>query len=246
MQSDLLLKNGLIHKIGGSDYNFRSQTIGEDQMKREIERLSAEMDCAVTNYYLGQQVHGKHVQNISEGYPEKFAGGYLFPGTDGLMTDEPGVALVIKFADCTPIVLYDPVRKVQANVHSGWRSTVQKIASVAIEKMVRDFGSRREDILAYIGPSIAQNDYEVGEEVYEAFKGFPKREQFFISKANGKYLLDVAQANQLLLQEEGILPGHLEISKKKTYHDPALHSARAEGANYGLNAIMTVIQNEGV
>lgn len=241
MQSKLLLKNGLNHIIGGSNYNFRSNHIGEAQMEKEIHRLSSELGVRPSVYYLGQQVHGHHVQDISSGQPGEFAGGCLFEETDGLMTDRPGVALIIKFADCTPIVFYDPIQKVQACVHSGWRSTVQRISAVAVQKMEKEFGSRTENILAYIGPSIAREDYEVGAEVYQAFEEFDYRDEIFDQKENGKYQLDMTLANNLLLKEIGLLEENIDVSKRRTFHDPELHSARAEGKDYGLNAIMTVI-----
>lgn len=241
MQSEMLTALGLAHRIGGAMYNFRSNMIGEAKIQDEIQKLIKEFKAPVKQYYLGNQVHGNHVQYIAEGEPTPFAGGYLFKNTDGLLTDQKGKALIIKFADCTPILLYDPVRKIQANVHSGWRSTVKKISAEAIWQMIGKHGCKTHDIYAYIGPTIAQEDYEVGIEVYDAFSHFDWRDRCFKAKSNGKFLLNLSMANLLSLEDLGLNKEHIQVSTHTTYHDPILHSARVEGANYGLNAIVSMM-----
>lgn len=241
MQSEMLTALGLAHRIGGATYNFRSSVIGEAKIQDEIQKLIKELNVPVEQYYLGHQVHGNHVQDIAEGESTAFGGGYLFKHTDGLLTDQMGKALIIKFADCTPILLYDPVRKIQATVHSGWRSTVQKITAEAIWQMIGKHGCKTHNIYAYIGPTIAQEDYEVGIEVYNAFSHFDWRDLCFKAKSDEKFLLDLSLANLLALEDLGMNKDHIQVSVHTTYHDPTLHSARAEGANYGLNAIVSVM-----
>lgn len=239
MYSELLMKNGLKNLVGGSDYNFRSATVAETFVS-DVERLVKEAGIEPEAIYTGKQVHGKTIEYASGTNGEDFSIGRHFEDTDGLITDKPGVALLIKYADCTPIVLFDPVKKVQASVHSGWRGTVQRIGEEAVLKMVNEFGSRKGDILAYVGPSIDQDHYEVGPEVYEAFEGENDRHLYF--KEHGeKYLLDMAEANYRLLLKAGLLPENIEVEKAKTYTSDALHSARKEGKEYGLNGILTMM-----
>lgn len=240
MHSELLTEHGLINVIGGSDYNFRSATAGETFVY-DVERLIEETGVEPEVVYTGIQTHGKNIEYATGSNGRDFVIGRQFEDTDGLITDKVGVALLIKYADCTPIVLFDPVKKVQASVHSGWRGTVQRIGEEAVLKMVHDFGSRKENILAYVGPSIEQAHYEVGPEVYEAFAKASDREKYFKKKGE-KYLLDMAKANVQLLLKSGILPEHIEVATAKTYANPSLHSARREGVEYGLNGILTIIQ----
>lgn len=239
MHSKLLRENGLQNIIGGSAYNFRYAN-AKESFKSDVERLLEAAKLEPNEIYTGHQVHGHNVVYVDGEKGEDFVIGRQFPEADGLITDKAGVALLIKYADCTPIVLFDPVNKVQASVHSGWRGTVQKIGQVAIEKMVSEFGSKKENILAYLGPSIDQENYEVGLEVYEAFADDPNREKYF--KPNGeKYLLSMSQANYQLLLNCGISPENIEVDTTSTYISNDLHSARKEGKDYQLNAIITMI-----
>ena len=242
MESSLLKKQGLCTFIAGSEYDFRMQTIGE-KVTVSVEKALKACQMEPKEIYSGQQVHGVHVAYADGKNGESFLYGKQFSKTDGLITDKPGITLLIKFGDCTPVVLYDPVKKVQAVVHSGWRSTVGRISLCAIERMEREFGCDRRNIFAYIGPSIDQAHYEVGPEVYEAFQDFSSREDFF-QPHNGKYLMSMTDANLSILTEAGIPLQQIEVEKKSTYLDPQLHSARREGSDYQLNAMLTMIPEE--
>lgn len=241
MFSKRLKENGLLNFIGGSHFNFRAVTAGKT-IKEDYEGLLEK--AGITNpleIYSGQQTHSTNVVQVEAEEGEPFLVGREFPETDGLLTAKKHIALVIKFADCTPIVLYDPTEKVQAIVHSGWRGTVGEISKIAIEKMVNDFDVKLENIFAYVGPSIDQENYEVGAEVYEAFSMNPDRDLFF--KPYGKkYLLDMSLANIQLLLQAGLKEENIEVEKTSTFISENLHSARKEGKNYGLNAMVTYMQ----
>lgn len=128
----------------------------------------------------------------------------------------------------------------QAVLHSGWRGTVQEFAAHALERLESDFKCRREDLVVYLGPSIDQMNYEVGIGVYEAFGDFAERDQFF--KPHGeKFLLSMSDANLVLLLAHGLRREQIEVSRESTFENPALHSAKREGADYGLNALITII-----
>ena len=239
MHSELLLKHGLINRVAGSDYNFRYQTVGNN-VTEDVNRLLNEMNVSPDAIYSGQQGHTAHIAYVDGKNGEDFAYGKTFKDTDGLITDKKNVALLIKYADCTPIVLFDPVQKVLASVHSGWRGTVEKIGKRAVDRMVEEFHCKKEDILAYVGPSIDQANYEVGKDVYDAFASFDNRNYFFEPKGE-KFLLSMTDANLSVLLEAGLLEDHIEIERVSTYTDDRLHSARQEGPTYGLNGILTMM-----
>lgn len=90
-----------------------------------------------------------------------------FENTDALVTNQRGVALALNFADCVPLLFYDPVKKVVAGAHAGWRGTVAKIGPKTVEKMVENFKSNPADIIALIGPAIGKCCFEVQEDVKE-------------------------------------------------------------------------------
>ena len=118
------------------------------------------------------QVHGDRVAVVtSAGTTREELEGY-----DAIVTDVPGVAIGARTADCIPVLMYDPVRRVVAAVHSGWKGTVLKIAAKTLAVMASKYGTRAADIIAVIGPGIGPDSFQVGPEVAEAFlaAGFPE------------------------------------------------------------------------
>lgn len=229
------------HAIFGSDYNFR-QVHGEEKYQSNLKRALEAMSIAPKQLFHGNQVHSNHVAIVgaSTEYQACFAGHPLIDQTDGFITNCPETALLVRMADCTPILLYDPVNHVLAAIHSGWRSTVKRISAQAIEKMKQNFGTQAEDVLAYVGPCIDLENYQVGPEVYQAFNDFASRETFF--KPDGdKFLLSMAQANIQVLVDAGVSINNIDLSPLSTYLSDQLHSARQEGADYQLNALIAYL-----
>lgn len=170
-----------------------------------------------------------------------------FSDVDGLITNIPGVALVTQYADCTPLLFCDPIKKVCATSHAGWRGTVQQIGKVTIEKMVSEFGCNPKDIVVGIGPSIKQCCYEVDDPVYNAFSElkYINPDDIFIKKANGKYMLDLVKANFLILVNAGVNPENIDCSDVCTncYHED-LHSHRATAGKRGNLAAIISLKEE--
>lgn len=241
MKSELLERHGLSHYIAGFNYNFRAKIMG-DAVQGEYQRAVSQLDELPQAIYSGTQVHGAQLAycNGSTGSFDAVSGSLHFANTDGLITDKDGVALVIKYADCTPVIIFDPVKRVHASLHSGWRGTVANISLVALDKLVHEFGSQLSDLVIYLGPSIDQANYEVGREVYEAFAGFASRDEFF-KPIGEKFILSNIDAIYYSLLECGIEASQIEKATESTFTDKRLHSARLEGPDYGLNAIITMM-----
>lgn len=110
------------------------------------------------------QKHTNVVQNITEFTNENFE------FVDGFVTNQKGIPLVTKYADCTPIIFYDKIKNVIGNVHSGWRGTLQRISQKAVIMMQEKYGSNPEDIIVCIGPCIKQYHFEVEEDFIQRFK----------------------------------------------------------------------------
>ena len=138
-----------------------------------------------------------------------------FHDIDGMITDEPGVVLATFYADCVPLYFVDPVHRAIGLSHSGWRGTVAKIGAKFVAYIQREYGSKPENIIAAIGPSICRSCYEVGEEVAEEFKQVFLPEEIPLimdDKGNGKYQLDLWKANELILTQAGIRKENLDIT----------------------------------
>lgn len=183
---------------------------------------------------LPRQTHSDHVLWIDKaGRPED---------TDAVITDQPGLCLCVKTADCIPVLLYDTRRHRIAAVHSGWRGTVARIVQKTIRQMQPIEAS---DIHAIIGPGISLHWFEVGNEVYEAFKteNFPMERiarHYPLKQLSrkedgdaGAWHIDLWEANCWLLEEEGVADVFIEGTCTRS--TTAFYSARRETINTGRN-----------
>lgn len=187
--------------------------------------------------------HQTHTTNVSVVRAEDR--GTQFMETDGLITDVPGICLVTFFADCVPLYFVDPVKRAIGLSHSGWRGTVNKMGKVTVEKMTEVFGSAPGDILAAVGPSICQDCYEVSADVIEKFKENFEEElwsKLFYEKRNGKYQLNLWEANKQVFLEAGISEDHMAVTNLCTHCNPdILFSHRMTGNKRGnLSAFLAL------
>ncbi|MDT3696374.1 MAG: peptidoglycan editing factor PgeF [Ignavibacterium sp.] len=144
--------------------------------------------------------------------------------SDALITNKTGLGLAVIIADCTPIFIYDNQNKVIAAVHAGWRGTEQNILGKTLYQLSKEFNSIPKDLNVYVGPSISQNNYEVGEEVAEKF------EKKYLIRSDKKHLLDVSGANYDTLLEFGIPKVQIQRSVLCTFEYRELfHSYRRDG-----------------
>ena len=142
-----------------------------------------------------------------------------YPECDALVTNTPGICLLVFTADCTPLLFHDPVTGAVGAAHAGWRGTVQAIGAKTVEAMVKNFGAKPEDIRAAIGPNIGfchfETDADVPEAVREAFGS--EAEQYICQKGE-KYFLDLKAINAMVLRRAGVR--HIEISDACTMCSP--------------------------
>ena len=166
-------------------------------------------------------VHGKEIARVDE--PRG-----VVQGVDGLVTDQRGISLFATYADCYPIVLWDPVKRSAALVHAGWRGTVARVGPAAVRALGEHYGSKPADIRAGIGPGICGRCYEVGEEV--ALRFDPR----FVSGGKGdRSLLDLAAANRAQLEEVGLHEIHsLDVCTKESSFLPS-HRREPDGTRFG-------------
>ena len=158
--------------------------------------------------------------------------------SDGLITNKKEIVLATTNADCILLLFFDPVKKVAANTHSGWKGTLQEIGAKTVEKMKNIYGCNPKDIIVCICPSIRKCHFEVGEDVKDMFnKQFKKlgNTDEFILKANGKWYIDTVYINKKILKIVGILEENIEDSQIcSVCNKDIIHSFRAEGEGYGL------------
>ena len=191
----------------------------------------------------GHQVHDSKIAFIDRpGLTREDLEGY-----DAFITALPGVAIGVRTADCVPVLLYDPVRRVVAAVHAGWKGTVLHIVCKAIGAMAARFGCKAQDLRAVIGPSIGPDSFQVGEDVVERFRanGFPMKDIWSFrgesdgTPMSGGHHIDLWMANRWLLEDSGVLPANIQTAGIDTFTDTSFFSARREGVKCGriINSI---------
>lgn len=164
---------------------------------------------------LAHQVHSAKVAVV--GAQERGRGAFDNAGrladTDALVTDEAGICLLVMSADCVPVLLYDPCKRVIAAVHAGWRGTVGGIVSAAVQRMVGDYGCCPGHIIAGIGPSIGVCCFEVGEEVAAVFsERYPLHANIVSAAQEGKKRINLWEANRFELLSAGVAEAHIEVA----------------------------------
>jgi hypothetical protein len=193
------------------------------------------------------QVHGRHVVTIRRGIDSAALASLrdTRPDADGIVSDAPDIGLVIRAADCVPLLMADRRSGAVAAVHAGWRGTAGRVAVAAIDALGRDFGSRPADLVVAIGPAIGPCCYEVGTDVVDAFAsaGHERHliERWFLappprrgSAERAKLRLDVAGANRDQLILAGVPENSIHVAGLCTaMHLDVLTSYRAEKERAG-------------
>jgi YfiH family protein len=163
------------------------------------------------------QVHGTDILTVTS--PGRFE------GYDALITNVPNVQLAVTVADCTPILIYDPIEKAIAAIHAGWRGTAGQIVRKTVEAMEKAFGTKTQNCVAYIGTCIDEYSFEVGEDVSQHFDSVHKR----WDAAKEKFFVDLKLANKDQLLMTGLKPDNIEVSAYSTVlHNEDYFSYRHE------------------
>jgi len=179
-----------------------------ERVRANRERMARAVGWDPAHIVSALQVHGRRVAAVGREHLRKAD----LADTDALVTGESGILLLLKFADCAPVVLWDPVRRVVGLAHAGWKGTVLGIPAATVEFMARTFGSSPADIMAGIGPSIGPCCYRVGPEVASvAERGFAGA-GVVLRDADGGAIFDLWSANAETLMRAGVLEENIAIA----------------------------------
>lgn len=221
----------------------------DEDVWENYRKISMAIGFPMENIVTSDQTHTVNVRRMDK---EDKGNGITKPrpytDVDGMVTNVPGLVLATFYADCVPLFFVDPVKKAIGLSHSGWRGTVSRIGKVTIKKMEEEYGSDPSDIYAAIGPSICQECYEVSEDVIEKFSSAFKEKDWdslFYKKENGRYQLDLWEANHIILLESGIREEHISMPGICTCCNPNfLFSHRAsKGKRGNLGAFLGLKEN---
>lgn len=186
------------------------------------QHLSEALQIPLTSITTAKQVHGRHVRILSRSLKGRGACDYhsAINSTDALVTDVPGICPTVLLADCVPILMYDPSKRVVGVVHAGWKGTLGTISQKTVEIFRKDFGSMPEEIIACIGPSIGPCCFQVGHEVITQIENAFGTKEGYITKdsQNGGYF-NLWKANQEQLIRAGLLERNIESARICTAHN---------------------------
>lgn len=228
----------------GIDKNFRTfKSNREPLLNNEYEnsmnnykQFCKQIGADYKNIIKANQAHTDNVVNIDEININNTIDTKIL--SDGLITNKREIVLATTNADCILLLFFDPVKKVIANTHSGWKGTLQEISIKTVEKMINIYGCNPKDIIVCICPSIRKCHFEVGEDVkeifYKQFKKLRNTDEFIFNR-HEKWYVDTVYINKMLLKGMGISEDNIEDSGIcSVCNSNIIHSYRVEGKNYGL------------
>ncbi len=204
--------------LGEGDLNMALHVADDAKLVRENrQRASEALGIDFCRLIAAEQVHGTNIVCVDAAQAGRGRLDYTdsIAGTDGLLTNSAGLGLMLCYADCVPVIIADPISKVVAVVHAGWRGTVSLIVEQAVNKMVAEFSVRAADCLAVVGPAIGACCYKVDQKVLKmAAENMTNHQAFFYQTAENSWQFDLWQANrqQLLavgLQADSIVMGNI-------------------------------------
>jgi len=233
----------------GIDKSFRTskvngQKLEESEYKKSLEnyeKLCKQLNLNYKNVIRPNQNHTDKVKIVDKKFNENEPDFNLeeYTDTDGLVTNKKDLILATTNADCILLLFFDPVKKVIANTHSGWKGTLQRISVKTVKKMVDEFGCNPENIICCICPSIRKCHFEVDKDVKEMFeKEFNDIELNQIIEEKGqneKFNIDTVLINKVILKNEGLKSENIiDSGICSVCNSNLIHSFRVEKEGYGL------------
>ena len=234
----------------GIDWNFRTTTpdkkeLPKDQYEKNIKsykKLCEKLNMNYKNLVKPNQDHTDKVKLVKDkieiNKPDFDIKEY--DRIDGLFTNKKDIILGTTNADCILLLFYDPIKDIIANIHSGWRGTLQRISVKTVEKMVKEFNCNPEDIICCICPSIRKCHFEVDKDVKDMFENEYRDlnlDEIIEEKVtNQKWNIDTILINKIILKEAGLKEKNIIDSKIcSVCNSNKIHSYRVEKEGYGLN-----------
>lgn len=208
-----------------------------DIVVKHRDLLAGAMGITASHLYFPSQVHKTRIVRVTNNTKTDDV-----METDALITNEKGICIAVMSADCVPVLLYDRKNNAIGAVHSGWRGTVEMILTKTLNEMKSAFGTRGEDLIAGIGPSVCQDSYEVGAEViHEVSRAFGKNSGLMVRQANNKAKLDLWAANKIQLLVFGVPASQIEVSNLCTVknNDHFFSARKGDSGRFGAGILMT-------
>ncbi len=238
---------GIPHLMSTRDMDLGFTTCGnEGAITEQYARMAKAMGRPSMALYVMRQVHsGKVVDTSDYGKTEdtyELGDIRVVRGIDGMITREANTGISVTVADCVPLVIYDPVKKCLANLHSGWKGTLQKIGQTGLELMMAKYGTKATDCRVFLGPHIGLADFEVTEEVASAFRT-AFGEKYVHPKDETHSRIDLNSVITDMFIALGVGAENIYAAEESTVADPGLyHSFRRDGREFGIMSLLAMVE----
>ena len=245
----------------GTDVNFRTARVNKQQLPeqefkkamQDYKNLCNAINVDYKNVVKTNQEHTDNIKIANKKINKDFPDINLeeYSKTDGIITQKENLVLSTTNADCILLLFFDPVTKTIANTHSGWKGTLQRISVKTVQKMAKEFGSKPEDIICCICPSIRKCHFEVDKDVKdlfeEEFKDLNITQNTDImekQKDKEKWNIDTVLINMIILEKAGLKTENIiDSGLCSVCNKELIHSYRVEKQGYGLNtALISLIK----
>lgn len=229
----LIKQKDLIHGIFNKDFGNVSFNYGEKKKTLENRKKIAEtLNIDIKNLYEMDQVHGSNI-GVLDNKSFRVLKNNIFPKTDGLISNQRNTFLMIKTADCFPVIFFDPIKKVVAAIHVGWRGAIEKIFLISLLKMINSFGSQAKNILVGIGPGIGGCCFKHKRLIQEKL---PEWKKFIKKEKDSWRSVNIVEFIQNQLINSGVKKENIEVmrtctccSQKFFSHFRSLQKGELEG-----------------
>lgn len=244
----------------GTNVDYMTEKPNKEELEKEqykiviknYKKLCDTIESNYINLVKANQEHTDQVKIVTKKYKEKEPDIHIenYSKTDGLITNKEKYILCTTNADCILLLFFDPVKKVIANSHSGWKGTLQRISVKTIRKMIEEYNCNPKDIICCICPSIRKCHFEVDKDVKDLFEkqfmDLNLNDIIVKQKEKEKWNIDTVLINQILLEKEGLKTENIiDSGICSVCNSNLIHSYRVEKQEYGLNTALIELIKQG-
>ncbi len=243
----LEFQDKLVHGIFLKNHNVGFHLKNDPEIREEsVNKVCKEFKIDRSKIIQARQMHTDIVQKVDNCTEN------IIDGVDGFCTNRKNIATIITFADCMPVMIYDPVNNVYANIHSGWKGVCNKIALKGIEKIKENYDCKTNNLIVCIGPNISKESFLVNDDVVKIYNNifgvyinkYPIiSETEYINKKGKQYKIDNNLLMELMLKDVGVLEKNIFNCDICTVLDSKeFHSRRAEGPMFENNGNIMMLR----
>lgn len=216
------------------------RNLDKDDLQSNYDLIKELLKVEGSLYFMKQQHTNKVIDINKVELVSNHLGSYI-EGVDGLITNQPNQLLISTYADCIPILIHDPIKKIQVNIHAGWKGVYSGILDNALKILINDYQSHPHDLKVLFGPHLLVDDFEVQQDVYQLFiEKFPQITNL-VKTQDSRIFIDLNRVHDFYCQQNGLLANNIYNINLSTLQDESLHSFRKDKEKFQQMALVSVL-----